>query len=208
MLICRFGELLPHELELLVALLQLEGLRLDRRYPCAEIRLRLKDAALQPGDLIAASADVLLGLATDRRGFLSCLLDGSNAGRVGFTLGFQQGFLGAGFDALRIGGRHGFPDQESRGDPHREGDDADHYRDHRSSQHTSNASWEKNLGRSRRRLGAGVREGGRSAIRRWRCASHRSSIFRSDVGQLAHRASWDDVGFFVRSSRVHDATAA
>ena len=122
MLIGGLLQLLPDELQLLVAFLELERPRLDRRDPLAEIGLRLEDPALQARDLLAAGADVLLGLPPHGRGLLAGLLDGADPGRVGLPFGLEQGLLRPRLDALRIRGGHRLPDKESRGDPHHEGE--------------------------------------------------------------------------------------
>ena len=193
-LVGRLLELLAHELELLVPFLQLERPRLDRRdlasggpSPTRAIRLSRRAISSRRARTSSSAsrrmvADLLVSLLE------RCLTRVASASRSAS----RQGLLGAGFDALRIGGRHR---SSGSGIPRRSPPRGRRCRPVQGPSFLP-THVERVVGEEPRKvppsLGAGVREGGHGArSARWRSAprcSRRSSVLV--LGQLAHRASW------------------
>jgi hypothetical protein len=67
-LICAALQLHPRLMQDLVALVELGRAEVELARPLTEIVLRLRDAPLEPCDLVPAGADVLFGVSSDLAG--------------------------------------------------------------------------------------------------------------------------------------------
>ena len=132
-LVGRLLELLPHERELVLPLLQLRGSPVDPLAALAEVGLGLGDTAFEASDLLAAVLEVLLGLAPHPRGFVLGFLEPLGPRLGGLLFGIQEELLRLCFGGARVGRSDRVPDDESRDAPDHEAEEAGDDGVHRSS---------------------------------------------------------------------------